>query len=44
VVLKAGGFLKARDKVQPVMAALENAAADKLAASLTAKDDGREVR
>lgn len=44
VVLKAGGFLTARDKVQPVMAALENAAADKLAVSLTAKDDGREVR
>lgn len=44
VVLKAGGFLKARDKVQPVMAVLAGAAADKLAASLPTTDDGREVR
>lgn len=40
VVLKAGGFLKAQDRVQPVVATLDAAPADRLAAV----NDTREIR
>ncbi len=40
VVLKAGGFLKAQDRVQPVVATLDTAPADRLAAV----NDTREIR
>lgn len=44
VVLKAGGFLKARDKVQPVIATLEAGSTKRLTASLPTTDKTREVR
>lgn len=44
VVLKAGGFLKAQDRVQPVVATLDVGPADRLAASLPSVDETREIR
>ncbi|WP_439615567.1 efflux RND transporter periplasmic adaptor subunit [Shinella sp.] len=44
VVLKAGGFLKAQDRVQPVVATLDAAPVDRLAASLPSVDETREIR
>ncbi|MCL6706281.1 efflux RND transporter periplasmic adaptor subunit [Pseudomonas sp. R2.Fl] len=41
VVLKAGGFLKAGEKVEPVTAAPEPASEDELSASLERDQDGR---
>jgi RND family efflux transporter MFP subunit len=44
VVLKAGGFLKAQDKVQPVVADLETAPEGELAASLPVADEAGMLR